>query len=109
MFKLKTWDYNYRAASYDLFNDDRLLRDPDQVADNENINWACSFWYWKKNVGINSQVKNGYFGVSTKLINGFLECNGANLDKAKKRFDYYKKVMLAFHIYETPIESGCYN
>ena len=24
-----SWDYNYKAASLDLFNDDRLLKNPD--------------------------------------------------------------------------------
>lgn len=45
-----TWSYNYKAASLDLFNDDRLYTDPDQVATDDNIAWEVSFWFWKKNV-----------------------------------------------------------
>lgn len=104
-----TWDYNYKAASFDLFNDDRLLKNPDLVSDNEEIAWATAFWYWKKNVGISRDVKEGKFGASTNLINGNLECRGNNQDKARKRFEIYKIVLKSFNINEQPNETGCYN
>lgn len=85
------------------------MRDPDQVANDEATSWATAFWYWKTYVGSLSDVKNGKFGSSTNAINGALECRGAHQNQAYARFNIYKKVMLAFHLYETPIESGCYN
>ena len=94
-----------------MFNDDRLLKNPDQVASDEDISWATAFWYWKRFVGVLPQVKNGFFGSSTRAINGFLECAGdnKNLDKALKRFAIYKNVLTAFNLNEVPIEQGCYN
>jgi hypothetical protein len=85
------------------------LKNPDQVADDEETCWATSFWFWKKYVGSLSDVKNGKFGSSTNVINGDSECRGNLQNYAKLRFNIYKNVMLAFHIYETPNESGCYN
>lgn len=106
----KSWNYNYGAASADLYGDDRLLRNPDQVATNDEIAWATAFWYWKTRVGTRQEVKNGWFGSATNAINGGLECNGGFYqDKAKKRFEIYKVVLKEFNVNETPIENGCYN
>ena len=107
-FFFKSWDYNYKAASFDLFGDDRLLRNPEQVATNDEIAWSTTFWYWKKNVHSAPGVQNGQFGSSTNAINGFLECRGSNSDKARKRFEIYKKCLLAFGCSDAPNESGCY-
>ena len=104
-----TWDYNYKSASMDVFGDDRLLQDPDSVATNEDLSWATAFWYWKKAVGSVLDVKRGYFGASTKAINGPNECSGQNMEKAVNRFGIYKIVMNNFSLNETPIENGCYN
>jgi predicted chitinase len=94
-------------ASQSLFGDDRLLRDADQVASNDEIAWSTAFWYWRARVGINEQVKQGWFGTSTRLING-IECFG-NQEKARVRFNIYKIVLLNFNVNETAIENGCYN
>lgn len=104
-----SWDYNYLAASMDLFGDRRLLHDADQVAANEDLCWATTFWFWRKNVGILAAVQNGHFGASTNAINGGLECRGAFQHKARIRFEFYKKVLRAFGVNDAPIESGCYN
>lgn len=98
---------NYRKASRALFGDDRLVKTPDLVADDENIAWACSFWYWKTRVGTYSKVKEGYFGWTTKGINGG-ECT-SRVSVAKRRFELYKKVLKAFKVNEIPKEGGCYN
>lgn len=82
LFKMKSWNYNYNWASLDLFGDDRLLRDPDQVATNDELAWTTAFWYWRTRVGINEQVKQGWFGTSTRLINS-IECLG-NQEKAQQ-------------------------
>ena len=93
-----------------MYNDDRLLKNPDQVADDEDIAWATSFWFWKQNVNRLPAVKKGFFGASTKAINGGLECgSGPNTDKAKIRFAKYVNVLKAFDVNESPKEYGCYN
>ena len=85
------------------------MRDPDQVAYNDECAWATAFWFWKTNVGSRFDVKNGCFGASTMAINGGLECNGPYQDKARKRFEIYKICMRQFGLNEIPIENGCYN
>lgn len=105
-----TYSGNYKSASYDLFNDDRLLKNPDLVADDDEIAWATAFWFWKANVGYHPGVELGEFGVTTLCINGVLECNnGPNVNKAKLRFQIYSKILKAFNIDEKPIETGCYS
>lgn len=46
-----SWCYNYRAASQDLFRDNRLVSDPDIVARQEYLSWNTAFWFWKVNMG----------------------------------------------------------
>ncbi|RNA42025.1 chitinase 4-like [Brachionus plicatilis] len=100
-----TYSGNYRAASYDLFKDDRLVKNPDLIAENDDVSWATAFWFWKTNVGYYSGVEQGKFGVTTKAINGALECSGSDSRIAKSRFKIYSKVLNAFNINEHPDES----
>lgn len=105
-----TWCYNYKPCSQALFGDDRLVRDPDQVARSENVAWDTAFWFWKVNVHSQPGVAEGRFGATTKAINGALECQGQNQDIAKRRFQMYKKVMTAFGLdANSADERGCYN
>ncbi|CAF1122657.1 unnamed protein product [Brachionus calyciflorus] len=104
-----TWSYNYKAASQDLYNDLRLYTNANQVALDDGISWAVSFWYWKKKVHSRPGVSSGQFGATTNAINGALECSGPFTSKARQRFEIYKKVLVAFSIFEGPIENGCYN
>ncbi len=93
-----------------MFGDERLLKDPDQVAKSEELSWSTALWFWKVNVGVLKKVKKlGEFGSATNVINGGLECKGPYSDKARKRFNIYGIVLKAFGIDETPIEIGCYN
>ncbi|KAJ1802563.1 hypothetical protein LPJ75_006149 [Coemansia sp. RSA 2598] len=105
-----SWHYNYIDASEGLYGDDRLAKDTSQVAKNEDIAWAVSFWFWKDRVRSDPGVQEGNFGASINKINGGLECNGgAAADKAKKRYEMYKVILPIFAPGETPKESGCYN
>jgi chitinase len=103
-----TWGANYKAASTALFNDDRLLQNPEQVATNEDYAWDVSFWFWKVNVKPTLKGTNN-FGLATKAINGALECSGGVNDKAQKRYKIYVEILKVFEPSATPIESGCYN
>ena len=103
-----TWAYNYKDASLALYDDLRLYTNPEMVAQFDSISWAVSFWYWKEHVHYREGIADGYFGVSTMGINGFLECLGPYDYKARRRFDLYSTVLKAFNINETPIEAGCY-
>lgn len=72
-----TWEYNYRDASYDLFGDDRLLRNPEQVAEVEG-GWRTSLWYWRRHVTPrlieNNALMRYALGYSVMAINGAVEC-----------------------------------
>ncbi|KGG52885.1 hypothetical protein DI09_129p80, partial [Mitosporidium daphniae] len=105
-----TWKANYAAASKDLYGDEKiLLSNPNSVATDEKVAWATAFWYWKTRVHTAPGVTEGKFGATIKAINGALECGGGRNQKAVRRFEMYSKIMKAFGINETPIESGCYN
>ncbi|KAJ2774464.1 hypothetical protein IWQ57_000811 [Coemansia nantahalensis] len=85
-----TWGYNYKAASRALFGSDVLVNNPSLVANNENVAWDVSYWYWSENVHSDPGVQAGKFGASVNKINGALECRGAAQAKAKKRYEMYK-------------------
>ncbi|XP_055356204.1 uncharacterized protein LOC129601429 [Paramacrobiotus metropolitanus] len=101
--------YNYRDASFALYGDDRLARNPEQVATNDKIAWDTTFWFWGNRVHDKAGVAEGKFGVTTRAINGGYECDGAYQHKARRRFAMYTKILNIFVPGETPIESGCYN
>src|SRR2546428_339135 len=58
-----THAYNYAAASKALYGDDRLVKNPDLVK-NEEVAWRVSFWYWKNRV--HPYVQDGHFDKATK-------------------------------------------
>ncbi len=99
-----TWSYNYRSASIDLFGDDRLVRNPDLVAQSDEYSWAVSFWFWKVNV--HDKVQGGQFGAATRAINGGLECSPCR-GACSTRFGYYSKILPIFGVTESPDSSGC--
>ncbi|KAJ1680405.1 hypothetical protein EV182_000060 [Spiromyces aspiralis] len=105
-----TWSSNYQMCSQKLYGDDRLVQNPDQVADDDNIAWKVSFCYWAERVHSAPGVQDGEFGAATKAINGALECgSGSAVDKAKKRFEIYQKVLAVFDPSSTPNPAGCYS
>lgn len=99
-----TWSYNYRSASIALFSDDRLVRNPDLVAQSDEYSWGVSFWFWKANV--HNYVQGGQFGSATRAINGGLECSPCR-GACSIRFSYYSKILPIFGVNETPDNSGC--
>jgi len=104
-----SWCYNYRPASMDLFNDERLVWDADMVARDETVAWDTAFWFWKINVHWAPGVQDGRFGASTRAINGGLECDGAHQDTARHRYNMYKITRRAFGLAGDGDERGCYN
>lgn len=59
---------NYRACSRYLFNDDRLLDDPDLLLTPE-FAMASAGWYWEVN-NLNRVADSGDFALLTRRING---------------------------------------
>ncbi|XP_062536245.1 uncharacterized protein LOC134205196 [Armigeres subalbatus] len=85
-----THDYNYRDASRAIFNDDRLVNNPDLVSDSVDMSMRVSVWFWEKRVRPAGGPANNNFGLTTNAINGGLEPAGSA--GAIKRYDLYKKV-----------------
>ncbi|OMH84380.1 Acidic endochitinase SP2 [Zancudomyces culisetae] len=101
---------NYFLASDYLFKDNRLLEKPEIVELDDDVSWGVTYWYWKTIIHPIPDVSlNGHFGASTKAINGALECTGANVDRAKERFEIYKKILKVLEPNEEANEKGCYN
>jgi predicted chitinase len=92
-----THAYNYKKASEAIFGDDRLLKNPDLVK-NEDVAWQVSFWFWKNNVHNNKALQEGHFDASTTLV------NGAKSVTRDERFEIYKKVYKALGIPGEPIK-----
>jgi hypothetical protein len=86
--------YNYRGASQGLFGDDRLVNDPDMVANDDNLAMAVSLWFWSENV--HNVATNGEFGATTRAINGGLECSPSeDTSKAKKHWHLFNECLQA--------------
>ncbi|CAG7830153.1 unnamed protein product [Allacma fusca] len=104
-----TWCSNYKAASGDLYGNDRLVQDPDLVARDENVAWQTGFWFWRKNVHSRAGVSQGKFGDTTRAINGG-ECTNPKLHAAaRNRFKIYNNCRKAFGLSGNGDERGCYN
>ena len=105
-----SWAYNYRDASQSIFSDPAiLLQHPDRVAESHDMAWATAVWFWMHR-GVHEQAQTGYFGLTTNIINGGLECHGGwNQGAARKRFALYHTIATLWHIPPQDIlESGCY-
>ncbi len=100
--------YNYRACSEDLYGDDRLVKNPDLVASNDNIAMATALWFWSKNV--HSVATSGQFGSTTRAINGGLECTpNGDTNKARKRWNRFNQCLQANGEWGLgQKEGGCY-
>lgn len=98
-FMQLTWDYNYKAASTALYNDDRLVTNPDLAAEPDGA-WATATWFWTSQVRPALQstnaVDNYQLGYAVKKINGALECP-AN-DKANNRLKIYNQILKAWNV-----------
>nr|ALV66646.1 putative endochitinase 1 [Tachinaephagus zealandicus] len=102
-----TWGKNYRDASRGLGLGDKLLQHPEIVASDTKIAMDSSIWYWKDKV--RPMLKGDFtrFGLTTKAINGALECKGYN-ERAANRYKIYGTVTEVLQIQKAS-ENGCYN
>lgn len=68
--KQLTFKANYLSCSKDLYGDDRLVTNPDQVASDKNIAIETSLWFWKRNNLSGFADKQDYKGLSIKVNGG---------------------------------------
>ncbi|KAL1383416.1 hypothetical protein pipiens_013123 [Culex pipiens pipiens] len=85
-----TWKYNYQAASRDIFNDDRLVRDPGMVSRDTTMSMRVSTWFWVKNVRPKGGVSKNNFGLTTRAIWGNPK-GGSSNPVSIKRYEMYKQ------------------
>lgn len=89
-----TWKANYKAASRAIYGDNRLVDNPELVAESERLAWKTAFWFWTDRVRPAPDVEPRNFRDTTRAINGELEGDNPN----PSRYRYYRKVSKAFGI-----------
>jgi len=102
-----SWCANYKAYGANRrFNGDPNLffNQPELVASVDFYAMDSAAWFFETIVS----DKSGQFGLTTKAINGAIECSGGQTDKARKRYQIF--VAIANRVGLTGYsESGCYN
>ena len=68
--KQLTFKANYMACSKDLYGDDRLVKNPDQVSQDKTVAIETSLWFWKNNNLSGFADKQDYKGLSIKVNGG---------------------------------------
>lgn len=101
----------YRAASRDLFQDERLLlRQPDLLVSSVEAAWAAAAWKWKTRIRPLLGGSNA-FGLATKALRPW-HCNGGIEDEqgaqAQAAFNIYVAVLAIFSPDSTANQAGCY-
>lgn len=105
-----TWGANYKAASQALGLGDQLLKNPERVAKDVTLSVRVSIWFWETQVRPVLSKNKNWFGLTTKAINGAIECKvGTPNANAKHRYEIYLKVAGALGIKNKASEKGCYN
>ncbi|XP_058795552.1 uncharacterized protein LOC131666711 [Phymastichus coffea] len=107
-FMQLTWGANYKACSNDLGYGDRFLQNPDEVASSTKYCVQVSTWYWETRVRP-VLGKSNKFGLTTKAINGAIECSGGWNERAANRYKVYLKIAEVMKIKDKAVENGCYN
>jgi putative chitinase len=79
---------NYTACSKDVFNDLRLVEDPDQVSADKRMALTTACWFWKRN-NLNALADAGDIVAMTRRING----GTIGLDDRKKHYSHALSVL----------------
>ncbi|OAG29557.1 hypothetical protein NEDG_00690 [Nematocida displodere] len=103
-----TWPSNYNAASNALYKNNSLLQNPGSVASDKSIAAATSIWFWNTNV-MTSKAPLTQFGLTTKAINGSIECGKGQQPAPVNRWQNYQKIAKVLGVTNLASESGCYN
>lgn len=79
---------NYTAFSKDMFGDDSIIKNPDQIVMDRKTCVLSAIWFWNKN-GLNTFADQGDILTMTKRINGGI----IGLEERKKNFEAALKVL----------------
>jgi chitinase len=87
-----SWNYNYCAAGAALGQD--LQGNPGLVSSEPSLAWGTGAWFWMTSTGAGGTtchdgIRTSGFGATIQVINGGLECNGANPSEMQDRVNRY--------------------
>ncbi|KAM0679326.1 hypothetical protein BDAP_000193 [Binucleata daphniae] len=91
-FIMLSYPDNYMNASIGLGMDDTLLKQPEMVAESDELCIRTALWYWNNVVKKSRNVCDNNFNASTLEINGPIERTGEGRKKAKHRLDLYQTI-----------------
>lgn len=96
-----SWNYNYCAAGAALGQN--LQANPELVATDSTLAWSTGVWFWMTSTGSGGQtchegIASSGFGATIQVINGGLECNGANTSEMQDRVQRYLNLCSMFGV-----------
>lgn len=98
-----SWPFNYYNAGKYLGFD--LIIDPDKAENDPTIAVNTALWYSTVN-GVAAPAQRSDFAITTRIINGNLECNGvSNYTSQLRRVETYKSIRQCFNLGEPSIYS----
>lgn len=91
-----SWNFHYGAMAH-AFNDQKICKQPDVIADVPEYLWGSAIWYWMEQHDPKCTYDNCHnllfgqgFGATTRNINGCLECDGKQDEKVCTRANMFK-------------------
>jgi hypothetical protein len=105
---------NYAEASKFLYNDTRLLENPESVATSIPDIWGTALYYW--NFNVHKHAVTGDFSKTTAAINGPCECDsvegncygtGKVQHKGAKRCKIYNNILASWGLPPQPSCTTC--
>jgi predicted chitinase len=89
-----TWRDTYAACSHALFSDDRLVRDPDLILKDIEVNIAATAWFWRDYKPFNRLADAGDVdGIIYRLYGGKITSQNPKVRKSVLlRRSYYKTI-----------------
>jgi len=97
-----SWNYNYGACGTALGLD--LLNNPGLVASNPTVSWQTALWFWTQSnptgVGTchSAMLEGKGFGMTIRIINGGVECDGKATDAVQDRISHYQSYCAIFSV-----------
>jgi chitinase len=90
-----SWNYNYCAAGMALGQN--LQANPGLVATDPALAWGTGVWFWMTSTGAGGTtchdgINSMGFGETIQVINGGLECNGANPTEMQDRVNRFLSI-----------------
>jgi predicted chitinase len=106
-----TWQANYKSAGTGIGLGNQLSDNPGKVSSDASIAWKTGFWFWMSGgTGTSPHgaiTGNQGFGETIRIINGALECGGANAAAVQDRIKHFKRFCYMFGIDPGDDNLGC--